>query len=59
VTRADGRFRKRLFEAARAAEGVDQYLEVLKDAMGVQMYFPQQNAAYGLEVFRDIERRNR
>src|SRR5271170_2444744 len=29
----------------------DQYLEVLKDAMSVHMYFPQQNAASGLEVF--------
>ena len=36
----------------------NQYLEVLKDAMGVQIYFPQQNAANGLEVFRDIESRN-
>jgi quercetin dioxygenase-like cupin family protein len=37
----------------------NQYLGVLKDAMGVHMYFPQQNAANGLEVFRDIEARNR
>jgi quercetin dioxygenase-like cupin family protein len=36
-----------------------QYLEVLKDAMGVHMYFPQANAENGLEVFRDIEMRNR
>jgi oxalate decarboxylase/phosphoglucose isomerase-like protein (cupin superfamily) len=36
----------------------NQYLEVLKDAMGVHMYFPQQNAANGFEVFRDIEARN-
>jgi quercetin dioxygenase-like cupin family protein len=36
----------------------DQYLEVLKDAMSVHMYFPQQNADSGLEVFRDIEKRN-
>jgi pimeloyl-ACP methyl ester carboxylesterase len=28
VSRADGRFRKRLFEAARAGEGVDQRLTV-------------------------------
>jgi len=28
VARADGRFRKRLFEAARAGEGVDQRLIV-------------------------------
>jgi hypothetical protein len=37
----------------------NQYLEVLKDAMGVHIYFPQQNASNGLEVFRDIEMRNR
>lgn len=42
----------------REAEA-DQYLEVLKDAMGVHMYFPQANAESGLEVFRDIEMRNR
>lgn len=36
----------------------EQYLEVLKDAMSVHMYFPQQNADSGLEVFRDIEKRN-
>jgi quercetin dioxygenase-like cupin family protein len=36
----------------------DQYLEVLKDAMSVHMYFPQQDAQNGLEVFRDIEKRN-
>jgi hypothetical protein len=27
--------------------------------MGVDMYFPQANANNGLEVFRDIEERNR
>jgi quercetin dioxygenase-like cupin family protein len=37
----------------------NQYLEVLKDAMGVHIYFPQQSASNGLEVFRDIEMRNR
>ena len=37
----------------------NQYLGDLKDAMGVHMYFPQQNAMNGLEVFRDIERRNK
>jgi quercetin dioxygenase-like cupin family protein len=36
----------------------EQYLEVLKDAMSVHMYFPQQNADSGLDVFRDIEKRN-
>jgi hypothetical protein len=36
----------------------DQYLEVLKDAMSAHMYFPQQNADSGLDVFRDIEKRN-
>ena len=35
-----------------------QYLEVLKDAMGVHLYFPQANASNGLEVFREIEMRN-
>jgi quercetin dioxygenase-like cupin family protein len=37
----------------------NQYLEILKDAMGVHMYFPQKDASSGLEVFRDIETRNR
>jgi len=37
----------------------NQYLEVLKDAMNVHMYFPQQNARNGLEVFHDIENRNK
>ena len=36
----------------------EQYLEVLKDAMSVHLYFPQQNADRGLDVFRDIEKRN-
>ena len=36
----------------------EQYLEVLKDAMSVHMYFPQQNADSGLDVFRDIEKRH-
>jgi quercetin dioxygenase-like cupin family protein len=36
----------------------EQYLEVLKDAMSVHLYFPQQNADSGLDVFRDIEKRN-
>ena len=36
-----------------------QYLDVLKDAMSVHLYFPQQNARNGLEVFRDIENRNK
>ena len=36
----------------------DQYLDVLKDAMSVHLYFPQQDARNGLEVFREIESRN-
>ena len=36
----------------------DQYLDVLKDAMSVHLYFPQQNARNGLEVIREIESRN-
>ena len=39
------------------AEG-DQYLQLLKDAMRVHMYFPQANASSGLEVLREIEKRN-
>ena len=35
----------------------NQYLDVLKDAMSVHMYY-QQNARNGLEVFHDIENRN-
>jgi quercetin dioxygenase-like cupin family protein len=37
----------------------NQYLDVLKDAMSVHLYFAQQNARNGLEVFRDIENRNK
>jgi hypothetical protein len=37
----------------------NQYLDVLKDAMSVHLYFPQQDARNGLEVFRDIENRNK
>jgi quercetin dioxygenase-like cupin family protein len=40
------------------AEG-DQYLQLLKDAMRVHMYAPQANASSGLEVLRQIEKRNR
>ena len=36
----------------------EQYLEVLKDAMGVHLYFPQANARNEVEVFREIEMRN-
>ena len=39
------------------AEG-DQYLQLLKDAMRVHMYAPQANASSGLEVLREIEKRN-
>ena len=36
----------------------NQYLNVLKDAMSVHLYFPQQDARNGLEVIREIENRN-
>jgi uncharacterized cupin superfamily protein len=39
-------------------EEADQYLQILKDAIKVDMYFPQASAASGLEVLRDIESRN-
>jgi quercetin dioxygenase-like cupin family protein len=39
------------------AEG-KQYLHILKDAMKVHMYFPQAAAGSGLEVLREIEKRN-
>jgi quercetin dioxygenase-like cupin family protein len=42
-----------------SAAEADQYLAVLKDAMSVQMYFPQKDSTDGLEIFRDIEARNR
>jgi quercetin dioxygenase-like cupin family protein len=46
--------------AAEPSEAeADQYLEVLKDAIGVDMYFPQANAKNGLEVFQELEMRNR
>jgi quercetin dioxygenase-like cupin family protein len=37
----------------------DQYLQVLKDAMRVHAYFPQANATSGLEVFRELGKRNK
>jgi quercetin dioxygenase-like cupin family protein len=36
----------------------EQYLHLLKDAMKVHMYAPQSNADNGLEVLREIQRRN-
>jgi hypothetical protein len=30
----------------------------MKDALGVDMYFPQAETSNGLEVFRDLEMRN-
>jgi hypothetical protein len=36
----------------------DRYLQVLKDAMSVHAYFPQANSSSGLEVLRDIKKRN-
>jgi quercetin dioxygenase-like cupin family protein len=39
------------------AEG-KQYLQILKDAMKVHMYFPQATANSGLEVLREVENRN-
>ena len=39
--------------------GGDHYLQLLKDAMRVHMYAPQANASSGLEVLRQIEKRNR
>ena len=35
-----------------------QYLQILKDAMKVHMYFPQATAGSGLEVLRELENRN-
>ena len=39
------------------AEG-EQYLQLLKDAIKVHMYAPQANASSGLEVLRELEKRN-
>lgn len=36
----------------------EQYLQALKDAMRQQMYFPQANAASGLELLRELRKRN-
>jgi quercetin dioxygenase-like cupin family protein len=36
----------------------EQYLEVLKDAMSVQMYFPQSKAESGLAILRELAKRN-
>ena len=39
-------------------EEANQYLAVLKDAMKLHVYFPESSASSGLEVFREIEKRN-
>jgi quercetin dioxygenase-like cupin family protein len=36
----------------------EQYLEVLKDAMSVQMYFPQSKAESGLAILQELAKRN-
>jgi len=36
-----------------------QYLQVLKDAMRLQMYFPQAKANSGLAVFHELAKRNK
>jgi quercetin dioxygenase-like cupin family protein len=36
----------------------ERYLEVLKDAMSVQMYFPQSKAESGLAIFQELAKRN-
>src|SRR6201996_6114991 len=36
----------------------EQYLQLLKDAMKVHMYAPHSNADNGLEVLREIQKRN-
>jgi quercetin dioxygenase-like cupin family protein len=36
----------------------EHYLEVLKDAMSVQMYFPQSKAESGLAIFQELAKRN-
>ena len=45
--------------AEPSAAEADQYLGIMKDALGVDMYFPQAETSNGLEVFRDLEMRNR
>lgn len=40
-------------------EEADQYLQILKDAIKVDVYFPQANAKSGIEVLQEIESRNR
>jgi hypothetical protein len=39
------------------ADGV-QFMQLLNDAMKVHMYAPQVNASSGLEVLRELEKRN-
>jgi hypothetical protein len=36
----------------------EHYLAVLKDAMKVQMYFPQSKAESGLAIFQELAKRN-
>jgi quercetin dioxygenase-like cupin family protein len=36
----------------------EQYLEVLKDAMSVQMYFPLSQAESGIAIFQELAKRN-
>jgi hypothetical protein len=37
----------------------NQYLQIMKNAMRVDVYFPQAYASSGLEVLREIESRNK
>ena len=39
-------------------EEANRYLQILKEAMKVHVYFPQASASSGLEVLREIEKRN-
>ena len=39
-------------------EEAEQYLQKLNYAMSFQMYFPQSNASSGLEVLRELKKRN-
>jgi quercetin dioxygenase-like cupin family protein len=39
-------------------EEANRYLQILKEAMKVHVYFPQASASSGLEVLHEIEKRN-
>lgn len=58
MARTDGRFRKRLFEAARAGEGVDQRLTIENSSVPVAVVNGEQDKIANLDYFDTVTYRN-